>query len=72
MVLLEVSGIAKVLPKQKLEAWLASSPLPAKGSPVIQNPGLGCLPRNWRYRQEPSLELVSPPFLGPVGHPWGK
>lgn len=26
MALLEVSGIAKVLPKQKLEAWLASLP----------------------------------------------
>lgn len=26
MTLLEASGIAKVLPKQKLEAWLASLP----------------------------------------------
>lgn len=41
MALLEVSGIAKVLPKQKLEAWLASLPDPGRGSPVIQNPGLG-------------------------------
>lgn len=36
MPLLEVSGIAKVLPKQKVEAWLAFSPHPAGGSPVIQ------------------------------------
>lgn len=41
MVLLEVSGIAKVLPKQKLEAWLASSLDPARGSPVTGNLGPG-------------------------------
>lgn len=40
MALLEVSGTDKVLPKQKLEAWLVFSPHPVRGSPVIQDPGL--------------------------------
>lgn len=60
MALLEISGIAKVLPKHKLEAWLAFLLDPAGGSPLIQNPGLGSV-----CPIAGDMKLVSPSLSGP-------